>query len=263
MNKNEEVIKIRDHIYDFLHFDKLTCHILSEYYNDLDMILEFELSSDNEEISFCIMGNNLEIIWDESKSDKYEKINELTKVSNKYEKSGNYIVRIKGELLQFSWCSENIKKVINWNHYLEKLNNAFQHCSKLEQVPNYISSNVQNMSLMFYDCSNFNSDISEWNVSNVQDMHGMFYKCHNFNFDLSKWNVSNVQNMSSMFFRCKKFNSDISNWNVSNVQNMLSMFYGCKNFDSDISKWDVSSVKESNFMFYQCNIPKNCKPKID
>ena len=56
---------------------------------------------------------------------------------------------------------------------------------------------------MFYECENFNCDLSKWNVSNVTDMSGMFYNCVNFNANLSKWNVSNVEYMNSMFYGCK------------------------------------------------------------
>ena len=244
MNKDKKVIKIRDYIYNFIHFDKLACHILAEYYNDCDMILEFQLDSDNETIYFQIMGNNLEIVWDESKSDKYEKINEFTKVSNKYEKRGNYIVRIKGELISFSYCSKNIKKVINWNYYLEDLSNAFSGCDRLINVPNYIPASVHNMCNVFSGCYDFNCDISEWNVSNVKNMSYMFTNCYIFNSDISKWDVSNVKNMYYMFYKCLNFNSDISKWNVSNVCNRYGMFYKCSKFNSDISKWNVSNVKK-------------------
>src|SRR5574343_446358 len=52
-------------------------------------------------------------------------------------------------------------------------------------------SNITDMSYMFCD-SEFNGDISKWNVSNVTDMRCMFYESE-FNGDLSKWNVSNVE----------------------------------------------------------------------
>ena len=37
-----------------------------------------------------------------------------------------------------------------------------------------------------------------------------------FNQDISKWDVSNVEDMEYMF-RNSQFNQDISNWDVSNV----------------------------------------------
>ena len=39
---------------------------------------------------------------------------------------------------------------------------------------------------MFYDCKNFNQDISKWNVENVEDMGFMFDNCTSFNQDISE-----------------------------------------------------------------------------
>ena len=46
----------------------------------------------------------------------------------------------------------------------------------------------------------------------------------NFNGDISGWDVSKVKYMYSMFFK-SKFNGDISQWDVSNVERMTWMFY--------------------------------------
>ena len=283
---NPEINKYRKEIYNS-NIDELSSHLIAEYTIDLDMVLEFELNGDNEEIYFMLTGESIVIDYEDGKSEKYDETKE-TIVEHKYKKKGNYIVRIKGKLIKFNWCSSNIKKVINWNYYLENLRYAFNNCKKLEDVPKYISVNVQNMAGMFYSCSNFNSDISKWNVSNVQNMSRMFEGCYNFNSDISKWNVSNVRNMfcmfescynfnsdisewnvsnvrnmAEMFYNCYKFNSDISKWNVSNVQNMSRMFSSCGKFNSDISKWDVSSVQIMNCMFYDCNILEKYRPTFN
>ena len=55
---------------------------------------------------------------------------------------------------------------------------------------------------MFYECTNFNQDISAWDVYNVTDMNGMFYECISFNRDISNWNVSNVNSMFYTFDHC-------------------------------------------------------------
>ena len=94
--------------------------------------------------------------------------------------------------------------------------------------------------------------LEDWDVSKVTNMKGMFYNCENFNSDLSNWDVSSVGNMYSMFYRCKTFNSDLSKWNVSNVENMYGMFWGCINFNSDLSKWNVRKVKNIGDVFYNC-----------
>ncbi len=46
--------------------------------------------------------------------------------------------------------------------------------------------------------SNFNGDISKWNISKVEIMFEMFFASE-FKQDISKWDVSNVKIMEDMF----------------------------------------------------------------
>jgi surface protein len=46
---------------------------------------------------------------------------------------------------------------------------------------------VTDMNNLFYGKSNFNSDISSWDVSSVIDMGYMFYKASSFNQNLCPW----------------------------------------------------------------------------
>ena len=110
-------------------------------------------------------------------------------------------------------------------------------------------SNVQDLSYLIY-WSNFNENISSWDVSNATNMNGMFYYANSFNSDLSGWNVSSVSDMSHMFNGASSFNSDLSGWNVSGVVYMSNMFYGASSFNSDLSGWNVSSVGDMSHMFY-------------
>ena len=64
----------------------------------------------------------------------------------------------------------------------------------------------------------------------------MFWNCINFNSDLSEWDVSNVTNMTFMFRYCEKFNSDLSEWDVSRVKEMNHMFDNCNSL-KNIPSW--------------------------
>ena len=67
-------------------------------------------------------------------------------------------------------------------------------------------------------------------------MDEMFYESE-FNRDISKWDVSNVRNMNEMFKK-SKFNGDISKWDVSKVTDMEEMFKKSEFDDIRIlSKW--------------------------
>ena len=119
-----------------------------------------------------------------------------------------------------------------------------------QDISSWDVSNVTNMRYMFAETTLFNQNISNWDVSSVTDMESMFDNATAFNKNISNWDVSNVTNMRYMFYEASTFNSDISNWNVSNVTDMESMFDGATSFNSDISNWDVSSVNSMTYMFY-------------
>lgn len=101
------------------------------------------------------------------------------------------------------------------------------------------TSNVTDMSNMFYDCFDFNSDISNWNTSNVTNMNNMFYNAEQFNSDISSWQVGNVKDMYHMFDSAAKFNSAIGNWDVGNVEDMDYMFSYATVFNQNLSGWCV------------------------
>lgn len=66
------------------------------------------------------------------------------------------------------------------------------------------------------------SGIEKWDTSHVKNMKKMFYNCKNFNADISKWNVSNVTSMSMMFNGAKSFNQDLSGWDMSGMKGRLN-----------------------------------------
>lgn len=111
-------------------------------------------------------------------------------------------------------------------------------------------SGVKNMRAMFSDDELFNQDIGKWDVSSVEDMREMFDSAINFNQDIGGWEVSSVMDMGNMFNSAYKFNKDIGGWKVSKVEYMEGMFSCTKNFNQNIGNWDVSSVKDMSYMFY-------------
>ena len=132
----------------------------------------------------------------------------------------------------------------------EKLSSENNYDSQENYIKFLNTSNVTNMSDMFYGCNSLISlpDISKWNTSNIKDMNKMFYRCNSLISlpDISKWDTSNVNNINLIFYRCNSLISlpDISKWNTSNVTNMSHMFYECSSIISlpDISKWNTSNV---------------------
>lgn len=101
----------------------------------------------------------------------------------------------------------------------------------------YIGASVDNYNVRINNLNNLDT-------SNVSNMSCMFYQSKVYNLDLELNDVSNVTSMSSMFGGCKDLaNLKISNWNTSNCKNMNCMFSSCEKLEYiDFSKWDVSKV---------------------
>ncbi len=145
---------------------------------------------------------------------------------------------------------DRLIKVTSWGDYkITHFNHAFNGATNLIYVPETIPNDVVSMSFMFYDATNFNSDISRWDTSNVTNMIAMFYYAFNFNRDISSWKTSMVTNMNYMFYNATKFNQDITNWDTSNVISMNSMFDGAIDFNQNIGKWNISKVTNMNAIF--------------
>ena len=131
---------------------------------------------------------------------------------------------------------------------------AFIPSSFNQNIGEWNTGAVTDMSLMFLNVKGFNQDIGNWDVGSVENMIGMFASAESFNQDIGNWNTSSVKNISGMFYKAMSFNQDISNWDVSSVESMISMFVEAKRFNQDISSWDTSSVVDMSGMFFGARV---------
>jgi len=126
----------------------------------------------------------------------------------------------------------------------------FEWCSNFNSnIGNWDVSNVTDMSSMFHHADAFNQDLSNWDTGNVFSFKNMFRGCEFFDTNIGNWDVSNATDMSGMFSFAINFNQNISSWNVSNVTDMSSIFSGAKSFNQDLSAWDITNVTNMSSMF--------------
>ena len=135
----------------------------------------------------------------------------------------------------------------------------FYCCEALKQIEGleYLNtSEVKDMSYMFYDCKALTSlDLKNFNTKNVTDMNSMFAKCGALkSLDLMNFNTQNVTDMSSMFDDCWALTSlDLKNFNTQNVTDMRKMFSDCRTLTSlDLKNFNTQNVTDMSNMFFSC-----------
>ena len=126
--------------------------------------------------------------------------------------------------------------------------NFFRGCSVLNLPINFNTDNVVSFTNMFFDCVNFNSQIT-LGTSTANSLQSFLYNCINYNQPIN-FVTPLLKNTSFMFFGCVKMNSSI-NIDADTVTNMSSMFRGCSVYNQPIN-FNTPDLLDASFMFYEC-----------
>lgn len=142
--------------------------------------------------------------------------------------------------------------ISNWDtSNVTDMSGMFAYASSFDQsLNNWNTSKVTEMSYMFQWASSFDQPIWNWNTKNVTNMEEMFAWAELFNQPLNSWNTSNVTNMKYMFRWTRAFNQNINNWNTSNVTDIEGMLAWAISFKQDVSNWNVNNVLEYDLFSY-------------
>lgn len=104
------------------------------------------------------------------------------------------------------------------------------------------SSNIVNMSEMFFLCNIPHIDLSKLDTSSAVDMSSMFYGCNTDKLDISNFDTTKVQDISRMFDGCNAGEYNLGNLNLHNCVKALSVFESCKATELDISGWEIDDI---------------------
>ena len=226
---------------------------------------EIETTSEQTDYQFVLNGAvNLEVSWGDG---AYEVYDGNVNPSHDYGEAGTWVVRVRGQASRLAYFTGGsscdyapmLKDILApLSDGITGLNSALS-MFKDTQVESFtavnffdeVSAGITNMNTMF-EGSEFNQDISNWDVSNVLNMYGMFRES-NFNKSIDGWDVSKVTTMKYMFW-FSEYNQPLNSWNVSAVEDMSWMF-GNSAFNQPIGSWNVSSVEDMSLMFF--NSPFN------
>ena len=199
---------------------------------------------------------NFTVKWGDGSSSKIIAYDDPAK-THTYAAAGDYNLVIDGLLEAWSFNNNDHAgdrdKILSVEDFgdlgYKNLSGAFYGCANLGDFEGGITSDVTDMSFMFWGATSADLDVSEWDVSSVINMESMFRATTSADPDVSEWDVSSVINMESMFRATTSADPDVSGWKVSKVTNMASIFSGATSADPNVSSWNVSKVTNMAGMF--------------
>jgi len=125
---------------------------------------------------------------------------------------------------------ETFKDAIDKCMRTNPVNGMCAELPKFGAMPRWDTSKVTNMDLAFA------SSTSERKSRKSESSHPV--KFTEFNADLSKWDVSSVTSMRDMFSDCRDFEGvGLETWNTERVETMAGIFRNCETFATDVSGW--------------------------
>jgi surface protein len=205
------------------------------------------------------------IDWGDGSSE--ETYDNETGCNHEYATAGTYTIKIRGKFRGFAQANTGDKTlpvdVKQWGVF-EPIKNSncstFDGCSNLVVTATDIMDGFAGTTYMTYMFRNTAvttiANIGDWDVSSTTLFVAVF-QGSDFQSDVSNWDVGNATSFENCFYQCANFNSDISGWDTSSATSMRYMLAECAIFNQDLSDWDVSGVTTMEAMFYKCSAFNN------
>ena len=133
----------------------------------------------------------------------------------------------------------------------------FRNMQDLQSIDlsNIDTSNITNMSYMFYGSSLTDLDLRGVDTSNVTDMSYMFENCNSLTeLDLSSLDLPNLKYMDNMFRYCRNLSSvDLSDFNAPKLESAGYLFYHCDHLTNvNLNGFDAPNLYFMRAMFSNC-----------
>lgn len=142
------------------------------------------------------------------------------------------------------------------------MSNMFYSCTSLTSMDlgsNFKTSNVTTIQHMFNGCTSLTSvNFNNFNAQNITSMGSAFSGCTALtSVNFGNIDTSNVTSMQMTFDNCTSLRTiNMSNINTSNITSVRGLFYNCSNLaEIDISNFDLHKCTGSqslNNMFGGC-----------
>lgn len=138
-----------------------------------------------------------------------------------------------------------------------KLSNTFYHTEFNGDVSKWNVENVTVFSFTFSANPIFDGYLGDWDVYNATSMDSMFNWAEKFTGNgLEKWSdkLKKCKNMEYMFQHCIEFTGkNVENWKLSSsIKSVEKMFNECINLDCDLRNWQLNKSTKHHYMMHLC-----------
>jgi hypothetical protein len=158
----------------------------------------------------------------------------------------------------FQSCTNFSTDLYNWDtSSVTTVGNMFYLATNFNgNINGWDLRNCNNMTYMLAGGSSnkniFNKPLNNWLLGTTnKSMANMFNNTSNFNQDITGWDVTKVTSMNNMFNSSQSFNQNLSSWVLTNCTTALRMFFLADNFNQDLGSMTLgASLTDVNYMFY-------------